>query len=193
MSFYLLRHGQTNWNKNGIVQGRYDVPLNDNGREQARKAGESLKDIPIAICYVSPLSRAKETAEIALKGRDIPMVFDNRLVEIAYGEYEGTNWLAEDYQHLRRQIANRFKKGENYFDVAHRAYGFLDEIAPRSLKENILVVCHGGIGRVIKSYFVDEVDNNEFIDGISPNGAVLKFDYVARSVPFVMEIPDRLK
>ncbi len=193
MSVYLLRHGQTDWNKKGIVQGRYDVPLNDTGREQAREAKKILDEVDFIACYVSPLCRARETAAIALEGRDIPFIIENRLVEMAYGPYEGTNWKAGDYQLTRRRLAYRYKGGESYLDLAYRAFSFLEEIREVEKKGNVLLVCHGGIARVINSYFIDEVDNDGFIDNICPNGGVRKYEYSDRYIAPVMEIPDELK
>ena len=193
MSVYLLRHGQTDWNKKGIVQGRYDVPLNDTGREQAREAKKILDEVDFIACYVSPLCRARETAAIALEGRNVPFIIENRLVEMAYGPYEGTNWKAGDYQLTRRRLAYRYKDGESYLDLAYRAFSFLEEIREFEKKGNVLLVCHGGIARVINSYFIDEVDNDGFIDNICPNGGVRKYEYSDRYIAPVMEIPDELK
>ena len=186
MSIYVVRHGQTDWNRDGAVQGRYDVPLNETGRAQAREAGVALQGIHIDKCYCSPAARARETAEIALDGRDVPIVFDNRLVEIAYGDYEGTNWRLPEYQKARRRIAYRNKNGESYLDVAFRVYGFLEEIREEAEKSNVLLVCHGGVGRVIHSYFVDELDNDQFIDLLMKNAEVRHYEYVTRNVPAVI-------
>ena len=191
MSLYLLRHGRTDWNASGTIQGRFDVPLNDEGKEQARLAGEKLKDIALTRCYCSPLIRARETAEIALKGRNIPFFFDDRLVEMAYGDFEGKNWKDPRYQYLRRQLSYRYPKGESYLDVAHRAFSFLEEIRPYAEKEDILIVCHGGIARAIDAYFVGEETNDSFIDKICPNGAIRKYDYVDRYLPPVMPLPKK--
>ena len=193
MSVYLLRHGQTDWNAKGIIQGRYDVPLNDTGRAQARAAKEILDKVPFVAVYVSPLSRAKETAALALEGRDIPIFIEPRIVEMAYGPYEGTNWKAGDYQHTRRQLSYRYQGGESYFDLAYRAFSFLDEIRPIAEKGNVLLVCHGGIARAINSYFEDDVENDDFIDRICPNGGIRVYEYPSRDIPVVMEIPDALK
>ena len=189
MSIYLLRHGQTDWNANGTVQGRYDVPLNDRGRLQAREAGTKLKDVPFIHCYCSPLSRAKETAEIALEGREVPISYDDRLVEMAYGIYENTNWREPAYQEYRRRLAFRYPGGESYFDVAHRAFSFLESIMDEAGKGDILIVCHGGIGRAINAYFVDDNSNDSFIDTLCPNGGILKFEPVRRHIPPVAPLP----
>ena len=185
----MLRHGQTDWNQAGYVQGRYDVPLNENGREQARLAGKELKDVSIDVCYCSPLIRAKETALIALEGRNVPMVYDDRLVEMAYGVYEGTHWKGEAYQRNRRMLAMRYPGGESYLDVAHRAFSFLDEIQDEAKEKNILIVCHGGIARAINSYFVDECDNDSFIDNICPNGGIRRYEPVERHLKPVVGNP----
>ena len=86
---YIMRHGKTEWNAMHKLQGRMDIPLNEEGREMAEKAREEYKNLNIDICYCSPLVRAKETAEIVLRGRNIPILTDDRLVEMSFGEYEG--------------------------------------------------------------------------------------------------------
>ena len=189
MSVFVVRHGQTDWNKQGWIQGRFDVPLNDTGREQATKARDELKDIPFGVCFVSPLSRAKETAEIILEGRDVPMVMDNRLVEMAYGIYEGTHWMGEEYQMYRRQLAYRYPEGESYFDVAHRAFSFLDEIKQKGYQGNVLLVCHGGIGRAIEAYFDGSKGNDAFIDGLHPNGSIQIYEFQREDVPLILPNP----
>ena len=140
MSVYLIRHGQTDWNKEGIVQGRCDIPLNEKGREQAREAKELTKDIKFDICFCSPLDRAKETAAIVLEGKDVEIVYDDRLLEMAYGIYEATDWRKGEYQNRRRQFAIRNKNGESYLDVCYRAFSFLEEIKPLGIKGNVLLV-----------------------------------------------------
>lgn len=86
---YIMRHGETDWNVRRKLQGHTDVPLNDNGRKMAKDAAEKYKDVHFDVCYCSPLIRAKETAEIFLSGRDIPIITDDRLQEMSFGEYEG--------------------------------------------------------------------------------------------------------
>lgn len=193
MSVYLLRHGQTSWNAAGIIQGRYDTPLNENGIAQAKQARKILEDVPLDVAYVSPLLRARQTAELALEGKDVPIVLEPRIVEMAYGDYEGTNWKAGDYQQKRRYLAYRYKGGESYLDLAYRAFSFLEEIREQGTSGNVLLVCHGGIARVIHSYFEDEVDNDSFIDNICPNGSVRVYEYKTRNIPLMMDVPDDLK
>ncbi len=89
---YIMRHGTTDWNVRLKLQGRTDVPLNDAGRELAKKAAEEYKNVHFDICYCSPLKRAKETAEIMLEGRNIPIIPEERLIEMSFGEYEGMDY-----------------------------------------------------------------------------------------------------
>ena len=89
MKLYLVRHGETDWNKQKRIQGQVDIPLNAFGRSLAKKTAEGLKSIPFDVCYSSPLGRAEETARLILNERDVPIITDNRIMEMAFGEYEG--------------------------------------------------------------------------------------------------------
>ena len=81
MKLYLIRHGETDWNKEFKIQGSSDIELNEYGRELAFITREGLRHIPFDIAYTSPLKRAKETAEIILGGRNIPLYEDKRVQE----------------------------------------------------------------------------------------------------------------
>ena len=74
MKLYIIRHGQTDWNLARKLQGCTDIPLNEHGRYVAELTREGLKDVPFDVAFTSPLSRAKETAEIILKDRNIPII-----------------------------------------------------------------------------------------------------------------------
>ena len=89
MKLYIVRHGETDWNKARRVQGFSDIPLNEYGRHLARETAEGMKDIPFDLAYTSPLIRARETAEIILAGREIPLIESNGIKEMGFGEYEG--------------------------------------------------------------------------------------------------------
>ena len=93
MKIYLVRHGETAWNQVRRFQGHEDIPLNAYGRELAKSTAEALKEIPFDAAFCSPLSRAKETAEIILGERRTALKPDERLMEIAFGEGEGRSIL----------------------------------------------------------------------------------------------------
>ncbi|MBQ7720509.1 MAG: histidine phosphatase family protein, partial [Clostridia bacterium] len=93
MLIYIIRHGETDLNVKGVVQGWYDEPLNESGRFLAAETGKRMKEIRFDGCFSSPLKRAAETAEIILResGNDLPITFDDRLKEMSFGEREGTH------------------------------------------------------------------------------------------------------
>ena len=83
---YITRHGQTDWNVLHKLQGRTDIPLNEEGRKSARWACIEYRDLHFDICFCSPLARSRETAQILMQGRDVPVVADERLLEMGLGE-----------------------------------------------------------------------------------------------------------
>lgn len=89
MKVYLVRHGETEWNRRGKIQGQADIPLNEKGEDLAFLTGQKMKDIPFKRIYTSPLSRARRTAELISGQRGLPLMEDSRLLEISYGNREG--------------------------------------------------------------------------------------------------------
>ena len=149
---YIMRHGKTDWNKRHKLQGRTDIPLNDEGREMALKAHDEYKNVHFDICYSSPLSRALETASIVLKDRNIPIITDDRLVEMSFGEYEG---VENSFQTPDLPINVMFTSPEKYVtsiggaetfeELFNRTGSFLKEVIEPLLKEgkDVLIVGHG--------------------------------------------------
>jgi probable phosphoglycerate mutase len=87
---YLIRHGQTDWNLERRIQGHTDIPLNDKGKSDAEKAAEEISQLKIDKIISSDLQRAKETAKIIAECfKRCPIIFDNRLREISFGDLEG--------------------------------------------------------------------------------------------------------
>ena len=89
MILYIIRHGQTDYNLTKRFQGKLDIPLNGTGIESAKRVAAGMRDYPIDLVISSPLSRAVVTAEIVTEGRDVPLITDDRLMEISLGEWEG--------------------------------------------------------------------------------------------------------
>ena len=173
---YIMRHGQTNWNITKKLQGRTDIPLNENGREMARIAKEKYKHTHFDICYVSPLSRARETAEIFLDGRNIPIIVDERLTEMSFGEFEGLD-NAPSQTHL--SVSTLFKDpvnfkaskdGESLEDLYKRTKSFIDEIIIPAKTKNIdlLVVAHGALNLSIINQ-INEIPLEHFWDNLPAN------------------------
>ena len=91
MKLYLVRHGQTDWNKEKRLQGQEDIPLNDFGRHLAKETGIGLRNVRIDHCLSSDLKRAQEKANMIIDegSNKVPIIMDKRLKEIAFGEWEG--------------------------------------------------------------------------------------------------------
>lgn len=137
---YLVRHGVTDWNQGKIVIGRKDIPLNEDGRAQARKLAEELSEINFDHCYVSPLARARETAEILRAGNEagFEITVDERLVELFAGAVEGhksSEWAKHD-------DGSR----ESDDDILARAKDFNDNVLETAPDGSvILIVSHSGL------------------------------------------------
>lgn len=155
---YIMRHGKTDWNEKHKLQGRTDIPLNEEGRRMAETAGKEYQGVHFDICYCSPLSRAKETAEMVLKGRNVPIVTDERLAEMSFGAYEG---MANCFQIPDCPINVFFKNPEKYMtpvedaesleELYARTGEFIREVAEPGLKQgkDILIVGHGAMNASI--------------------------------------------
>ena len=155
---YVVRHGETEWNAINKVLGRTDIPLNDRGIEQAEEIARSLKDIKIDVFLCSPLSRARQTADAISGETGMPYKTDDRLIEHDFGIFEGANRFDEGYQNAKREYFVRYPGGESFFDLAARVYPLIKELEGK----NALLVTHGGICRIIRSYFED-MGNEEFV------------------------------
>ncbi|SDA09595.1 probable phosphoglycerate mutase [Ruminococcus sp. YE71] len=118
---YIIRHGKTDWNEQHKLQGQTDIPLNEEGRQMARAAAEEYRDVHFDVCFCSPLVRARETAEILLEGRDVPIIPDERLKEMCFGEYEG---MAYSFEVPNCPINALFLHPEDYTDPPGGAESF---------------------------------------------------------------------
>lgn len=155
---YIMRHGKTDWNEEHKLQGRTDIPLNSDGRLMAENARYEYADVHFDVCYCSPLVRAKETAEILLRGRNIPIITDDRLVEMSFGVYEGTE---NCFQKTDSPISVLFfhpekytvpvEGGESFEQLFARTGEFLREIVRPLLEQgkDILIVGHGAMNSSI--------------------------------------------
>lgn len=160
MKLFLLRHGETEWNKSHRFQGRIDIPLNEFGRELARITRDRWPKVPFDRVYCSPLWRAHETAQIVLEGRPESnrIQLDDRLVEFSFGEQEGTD-IDEAAATPAHPLYNLLHHPELYVPEAGaesfeamiaRARGFLNDVVlplEQQGVQNVLIVAHGAIIR----------------------------------------------
>lgn len=177
MSIYLTRHGQTDWNKKLLIQGRIDVPLNDEGVLEAKKLREKVDLLPIDLIISSPLLRTRQTAAILNENKKLKVVIDERIIEEFYGQMEGKPRKGEPYLSQRQKVATRYPGGESYLDVAYRIFSFLNEAKSIYKDKNVLVVSHGGVSRLFNAYFED-MSNEEFFAYNLGNCEIKKYDFV---------------
>ena len=161
MKLYVARHGETGWNALNKVCGRTDVPLTAVGMRQAELLADRVENLDIQMIVSSPMCRAVLTATPAAKRLDLEILTDSRLIEQNYGIFEGVDQNDPDFLANKRQFAFRYPGGESMMDVAHRVYEFLEELKEKYPEKNILLVCHGGVCRLIRTYFED-MTNEEF-------------------------------
>ncbi len=159
---YFLRHGETDWNAEGRLQGQKDVPLNALGRDQAARAGRKLQkilasrgeDFPALSYQCSPLLRTRQTLQLARAEMGLPAdegVLDRRLIEFTFGRWEGLTWpevCAVDPELAREREADKWNfvppGGESYAQLAQRLAPWLAEQTGASV-----VVSHGGVARAL--------------------------------------------
>ena len=177
----LVRHGETDWNRDGRWQGGSDTRLNDVGREQARALAQQL-DGEIDVLYSSDLARARETAEIVAAKLGLEVRLDPRLRERGFGSWEGltTTEIEERFADAhRRWLAGEgagADDAEAFEDFSARVEDFLSDVLRLHPGEEVLVVSHGGSIRVIHALAagVDYVRDHRLIPGV-PNCSVARY------------------
>lgn len=158
---YLVRHGETEWNKQKILQGALDSPLTEAGIEQAVQRSADLRNITFADVFSSDLFRAQRTAEILQADRKLAVTTTALLRELSFGSYDGKP--VTTYRHeLREQLEEMEKLSEEQLfnhkllpdiessaEAAQRMLTFLRETAVAYPNQNVLAVAHGGLIRVL--------------------------------------------
>lgn len=185
----LVRHGETQWNRDSRFQGVKDIPLNENGRAQAAKAAEFLKEVPLDFAISSPLLRPKETAEIILKEHQkLNLELRPELIEIGHGLWEGKleKEIEQEWPGLLKQWKTapetvQMPEGENLEQVWTRAITCWEEIVKQYISSSELVtglvVAHDAINKVIMCHILGLKAANiwQIKQG---NGAVTVIDYL---------------
>lgn len=186
MRLYIVRHGETDWNKSRRIQGQSDIPLNEFGRRLAGKTAAGLKNVSFSACFSSPLKRAVETAEIILNGRAVPVVTDKRIEEMAFGEWEGKccskeNWEVPERFHAFFDDPAQYVPaagGESFAQIRARTGGFLLELSRKREYEgkNILITTHGAALSGMLNYMKDAPFNEYWGQGVHRNCAVTEVE-----------------
>lgn len=176
--FYFVRHGQTVWNVENKICGRTDSPLTEIGREQAAETGRRIlaEGIKADEILHSPLSRAKDTAQIISELTGIPCREEIRLIEQNFGKWESTPRDGKEFKKAKEFFATGHEGGESTLRLAQRIYNLLDDIRAESDEKTYILVAHNGIARVVQSYFAD-MTNEEYAAWGVKNCAVLRYDF----------------
>ncbi len=166
MKLYVIRHGQTDCNKEHKYNGKYDEDINEAGINQVKEARDEVKKLNIDLVICSPLKRTRHTLEL-LDLNAIPVIYDDRLEERDCGVF--TNQPINDYyfNEYYNYYSTEYIEGmETLPDLFKRVHGFLDEIKQKYKNKNILIVTSGAIARTIQFYF-QELPEDGMIKDIS--------------------------
>lgn len=171
MYIYIMRHGETEWNKLRKLQGQTDIPLNEFGEELAYITRDGMKDLEFQAVYSSPLIRARRTAEIMAEGRSLPVIVNEYLKEINFGAGEGESLEAINqnpdgnlYKFLNKpEEYTPMEGGESFEQVKDRCRKFMEEvIIPSEGKcDRMLIVAHGAFIRIMIS-LIENIPYSEF-------------------------------
>lgn len=177
MKILLVRHGETDYNKNRLIQGHSDIELNETGRNQATSAGEKLSDHNIDYAFSSPLKRAVETARLMLDNSNNSqniskeITTDEHLIEKFFGDFEGSTF-DEYFSALEsEQGLESIEKDE---DVYERVNSFFSEQYLKHKDETILVVCHGALIRIFLTAVRAYPNTTTLVDNTGLN--ILNYD-----------------
>ena len=177
-NIYVIRHGETDWNKDNRFQGQSDIPLNAKGLDQAQALVPLMSQLQIDSVYSSSLSRAYKTAEIAVQDLKLSIQKDDRLKETQLGQVEGLTMdeiialvgeeaIAKWRSYEERLLDFRFPDGESKRQMMYRARAVLLEIAQNSSRNQIAVFAHGMLMRALTYVFGSGIawDHHAFSNG----------------------------
>lgn len=187
MKLVVVRHGQTDLNKSNKIQGGTgDAPLNQAGHDYATQVAANFDPTEYDHIFSSPLTRAKQTAEIFAKGKK-KVELDDRLREMNFGSWEGmiATELHEKYPNafdpwgfIGKDYVKYAENAESDEDLKVRVGSFLDELYQKYPDGKILVVCHGVVARMIIAYYLSDgniayykqLDNSKMMELIIKDG-----------------------
>ena len=156
MKLYVTRHGETEWNAAEKISGITDIALAPAGLQQAEQLAEQCAAAgDISRIIASPMQRAQMTAQAVSRRIGVPVQTAERLREWDYGTFEGQDRRTPGFSEAKAAWGCKMPGGESVFQIVQRAYNVIDDVKALYPEDNVLLVCHGGICRVIDSYFYD--------------------------------------
>ena len=178
MKIYVVRHGQTNCNKEHKYNGKLDEDINEIGINQAKLVSKNVEKLNIDLIICSPLLRTKHTCEI-INVNDMPVIYDERLIERDCGKLTNEDLGKFYYTDYWNYYSDTKIEGlETIDDLFKRVKNFLDEIKEKYKDKNILIVAHGGVARGIYFYFNKIPKNGMIHEFGSSNCEIKEYDLV---------------
>jgi broad specificity phosphatase PhoE len=163
-SFLCLRHGATDWNRQGLFQGRTDIPLNDDGIAQAHAAAARLQNVPFDQVVASPLIRALKTAEIISSAKNMPLAVDDGIIECDFGSLEGLSiaetMKARGLRTVEDLVSILPPDGEPWPSISARALRCVGAWLDRHPQATILFVCHDAVMQAMSEALCGQWLNN---------------------------------
>lgn len=180
MNLYVMRHGTTVWNENGITQGRSQNRLSKTGKEMVSKVSKAYKDVKFDVIVSSPLFRTIQTANIMNKYHHVKVIKDDLLIEIDQGIFTGRCYksFTEKEKILKKQ-RSKSAQMESFEDCFERVQSFMNNLKNKYKSENILIITHNCIATFIEDIVLKkeiDFDNKNFIVNFD-NAEVKKFLY----------------
>lgn len=166
--FYLVRHGTTQYNLENRFQGHLDIPLSNQGIEQAKKLADYLKDKKIDAIYTSDLKRAVQTAEYIAAAKSMKYRLLPSLREVDVGELEGLRWheVKKEYPDwVEKQHVHGYPGGETRIEIERRVSNLWDSVVKRHKGDGVVLVTHGGIIKALICQIlgISQEDRSNFI------------------------------
>lgn len=181
MELYVVRHGETDWNKNRLLQGRSDISLNKMGIQQAKDVKNKLENITFKKCYASPLIRARQTAEIITNN---DLIIDDRLIERNFGKLEGKHNVSPDI--LDKQWDYKLDSKEYDIESLKEILGRVGEFKKNLLETNdsgnILIISHSATIKALHYNLIGYTIDTDFLDFKLRNGEISKYIIVDKKV-----------
>lgn len=199
MKLYIVRHGETDWNKSRKVQGFSDIPLNEYGVYLAEETAKGLCDVAFDLAYTSPLIRAKKTAEVILKDRQVRLLDEPAIKEMGFGVYEGMCISgkekakeSEDFNRFFTDTAHFIpaEGGETVEGLLDRTGAFLQQlcVSEELADQTILVSTHGAAMTALVNHVKGNLEIVDFWkEGVPPNCAVTLVEVVDKKPSIIFE------
>lgn len=169
---YIIRHGKTDWNDKGLLQGKTDIDLNEEGINQAKELSQKIDINKIDICICSPLKRTKQTAKILTREK-VKIIYEPLIIERGFGGYEGKtidfDLVAKQWDY---ELNDSYNNIESVQDCLKRAKDFLAKIKKEYPNKTILIISHGSFIKALHFNIIGYDKNTDFLS-FNPKNCVL--------------------